>query len=88
MSFIIGNIYLLQREQMSVQSVCGERYDCFCLGISDKSSRLILYPYQKLSWIEHEFVAFITYYSFHFDLMAFCRFILGTILYTKVVLAM
>ncbi len=40
--------------------------------------------------IEHEFVVvLITCYTFHFELMdIFCKFILRTILYKKVVLAM
>ncbi len=40
-------------------------------------------------WMEHDFgVVFITYNTFHIDLMDFYMFTLGTILYKKVVPSM
>ncbi len=37
-------------------------------------------------WIKNEFVfVFITYYTFDINLMAFCRFTIGAVLYKKAV---
>ncbi len=61
---------------------------CFCIGISGESRGRVTYPYQKQyhRLIEHKFVdVFIAYYTFDVDLMDFCMFKLGTILYKKVV---
>ncbi len=78
---------------MSVQSVCEEHIGCFAQGylmsledeldIPTKNNECVLH-----SWIEHECIVFITYYTFDVDLIDCYRFTLGTILYKKVVPAM
>ncbi len=61
---------------MIVQSVCGEHMSCFCKGIDipTKCNKYVLHRQ-----IKHEFV--VVFIHSDVDLMDFCRFTLGTILW-------
>ncbi len=87
-------------EQVSVQSVFGEHMSFFCLwiyGNSPESGLISLTKPMNVSeyvlhrqgrQIEHEFVMFITYYTFDVDLIDLCGFTPEPSLYRNVVPAM